>query len=89
MSTSNDYSKLAEKCYRLANEAKTEADRIACLELAQNWLEMASRQDEMTHDQIAEAEKLERERKAAPEAPQPQAPVGLLRRLLGFFRYNP
>ena len=89
MSTSNDYSKLAEKCYRLANEAKTEADRIACLELAQNWLEMASRQDEMTHGQIAEAEKLERERKAAPETPQPQAPMGLLRRLLGFFRYNP
>ncbi|HYB09422.1 MAG TPA: hypothetical protein VEJ16_07110 [Alphaproteobacteria bacterium] len=86
MSTSNDYSKLAEKCYRLASEAKTEADRIACLELAQNWLEMASRRDEMTPEQIAEAEKLERERKEAPEAPQ--APVGLLRRLLGLFRYN-
>jgi len=86
MSTSNDYSKLAEKCYRLAGEAKTEADRIACLELAQNWLEMASRRDEMTPEQIAGAEKLERERKETPEAPQ--APVGLLRRLLGLFRYN-
>ena len=43
MSTSDDYSKLAEKCYRLANEAKTEADRVACLDLAQSWLEMASR----------------------------------------------
>jgi len=86
MSTSNDYSKLAEKCYRLAGEAKTEADRIACLELAQNWLEMASRQDEMTPEQMTEAEKLERERKTAPEAPQ--APAGLLRRLLGLFRYN-
>jgi len=89
MSTSDDYSKLAEKCYRLAGEAKTEADRIACLELAQNWLEMASRQDEMTPEQIAETEKLERERNAAAETSQPQAPVGLLRRLLGFFRYNP
>ena len=43
MSTSDDYSKLAEKCYRLASEAKSEADRIACLELAQGWLEMADR----------------------------------------------
>jgi hypothetical protein len=88
MSTSDDYSKLAEKCYRLASEAKTEADRIACLDLAQSWLEMASRQDEATAEQIAEAEKLVREREAS-EAPQPEAPAGWLRRLLGMLRYNP
>jgi hypothetical protein len=88
MSTSDDYSKLAEKCYRLASEAKTEADRIACLDLAQSWLEMASRQDEATAEQIAEAEKLVREREAS-EAPRPEAPAGWLRRLLGMLRYNP
>lgn len=87
MSTSDDYSKLAEKCYRLAGEAKSEADRVACLELAQGWLEMASRQDEAAAEQIAEAEKVR-----APEAsgtPGPQPHVGWLQRLLGFLRYNP
>ena len=88
MSTSDDYSKLAEKCYRLAGEAKTEADRIACLDLAQGWLEMASRQDEATAEQIAEAEKLVREREAS-ETPEPEARVGWLQRLSGFLRYNP
>jgi hypothetical protein len=88
MSTSDDYSKLAEKCYRLASEAKTEADRVACLELAQSWLEMASRQDEATAAQIAEAEKLFRERQTS-ETPQPELPAGWLQRLLGLFRYNP
>ena len=87
MSTSDDYSKLAEKCYRLASEAKSEADRVACLELAQGWLEMASRQDEAAAEQIAEAEKVR-----APEAsrtPGPQPHVGWLQRLLGFRRYSP
>lgn len=88
MSTSDDYSKLAEKCYRLASEAKTEADRVACLDLAQSWLEMASRQDEAIAAQIAEAGKLFRERQAS-EKPQPEAPAGWLQRLLGLFRYNP
>ncbi|MFY9837536.1 MAG: hypothetical protein WAK55_13925 [Xanthobacteraceae bacterium] len=88
MSTSDDYSKLAEKCYRLASEAKTEADRVACLDLAQSWLEMASRQDEAIAAQIAEAGKLFRERQAS-EEPQPEAPAGWLQRLLGLFRYNP
>ena len=88
MSTSDDYSKLAEKCYRLASEAKTEADRIACLDLAQGWLEMASRQDEATAEQTAEAEQPVRER-AASGTPEPKARVGWLQRLLGFLRYNP
>jgi len=87
MSTSDDYSKLAEKCYRLASEAKSEADRIACLELAQGWLEMASRQDEAAAEQIAEAEKV-REPEAS-GTPGPQARMGWLQRLLGFLRYNP
>ena len=88
MSTSDDYSKLAEKCYRLASEAKTEADRVACLDLAQSWLEMASRHDEATAAQIAEAEKLFRERQAS-EAPQIEAPAGWVQRLLSLLRYNP
>ena len=87
MSTSDDYSKLAEKCYRLASEAKSEADRIACLELAQGWLEMASRQDEAAAEQIAEAEKVREPE--APGTPEPQTRLGWLQRLLGFLRYNP
>ena len=88
MSTSDDYSKLAEKCYRLASEAKTEADRLACLDLAQSWLEMASRQDEAVAEQIAKAEKLVREQNAS-QTPKPEAPAGWLQRLLGLLRYSP
>jgi hypothetical protein len=87
MSTSDDYSKLAEKCYRLASEAKTEADRVACLELAQSWLEMASRQDEAIAERVAEAEKVIRERDSS-EMPELQAPTGWLQRLLGLLRHN-
>jgi hypothetical protein len=43
MPASNEYGKLAEKCFRLAGEAKTETDRLACLDLAQKWVETASR----------------------------------------------
>jgi hypothetical protein len=88
MSTSDDYSKLAEKCYRLASEAKNEADRVACLDLAQSWLEMASRQDEAVAEQIAKAEKLVRQRNAS-QTPEPEAPAGWLQRLLGLLRYSP
>lgn len=42
--------------YRLAREAKTETDRVALLDLAQTWLEVASREGK-TSEQIAEAEK--------------------------------
>ena len=53
MPTSNEYRQSAEECYRLAGEAKTETDRLACLELARTWLEAASRRDGMTPEQIA------------------------------------
>src|SRR5262249_31159094 len=43
MATSNEYSKLAEKCFRLAREAKTETYRLSCLDLAQKWLEASLR----------------------------------------------
>jgi hypothetical protein len=46
MPSANDYFKMAEECYRLANEAKTEVDRLACLDLARTWLEAAAQQDE-------------------------------------------
>ncbi len=46
MPTANDYFKMAEECYRLANEAKTDTDRLACLDLARTWLEAAAQQDE-------------------------------------------
>jgi hypothetical protein len=44
MSTANDYLKMAEECYRLAKEAKTDNDRQALLDLARNWIEAASQQ---------------------------------------------
>jgi hypothetical protein len=46
MPSANDYFKMAEECYRLANEAKTEVDRLACLDLARTWIEAAAQQDE-------------------------------------------
>ena len=45
MPTPDDYRKIAETYYRLAREAKTEADRLALLDLAKSWLEVASRED--------------------------------------------
>ena len=41
----------------LAFEAKTEADRLALLELAKRWLETASREDNKTSEQAAAAQK--------------------------------
>ena len=41
MPTANDYLKMAEECYRLAKEAKTDTDRQACLDLARTWIEAA------------------------------------------------
>jgi len=46
MSTADEYREKADECYRMANEAKTEADRIALLELAKTWLEAAARAEE-------------------------------------------
>ena len=45
MRTPDEYWKIAETYDRLAREAKTEADRLALLDLAKNWLEAASRED--------------------------------------------
>lgn len=86
MLTSNEYRQTAEECYRLANEAKTETDRLACLDLARAWLEAASRHDEMTPEKIAEERKLERASKPKTETPQPKIPSGWRQRVLGLFR---
>lgn len=67
MSTSDEYRRIADEYYRLAREAKTESDRLALLGLAHTWLEAASREGEMTSEQIAEAQKLAREWKPKPE----------------------
>jgi hypothetical protein len=45
MPTPDEYRKIAETYYRLACDAKTEADRLALLDLAKSWLEAASRDD--------------------------------------------
>jgi hypothetical protein len=50
MPTANEYLKMAEECYRLAREAKTETDRLACLELARTWIEAASQQQSETQE---------------------------------------
>ncbi len=84
MPTSNEYREKAEECYRLAREAKTERDRSACLDLARTWLEAASRHDEITPEQIAEAQKLELVWQLKRESPQLQTRLGW-RRLLGRF----
>jgi hypothetical protein len=86
MQTSDEYRKIAEEYDRLAREAKTETDRLALLELARTWLETASRQDEMTVDQIADAQKLERARKSKSDTPKPQTPLRRWERVLRFFR---
>jgi hypothetical protein len=84
MPTSNEYRQKAEECYRLANEAKTETDRLACLDLARSFLDAAARQEEMTSEQIAEAQKPER---APKEIETPQSNTGWgWRQLLGLFR---
>jgi len=44
MPTANDYLRMAEECYRLAKEAKTDNDRQALLDLARDWIEAASQQ---------------------------------------------
>jgi hypothetical protein len=53
MPTPEEYRKTAEAYYRLALEAKTEADRLALLKLAEHWLEAASREDNKTSEQAA------------------------------------
>ena len=57
MPTPEEYRKTAEAYYRLALEAKTEADRLALLKLAEHWLEAASREDNKTSEQAAAAQK--------------------------------
>jgi hypothetical protein len=82
MPISNDYGKLAEECYRLANEAKTETDRQACIDLMQSWLDTASRQENKAAEQLAAAQR-------APEIKHLQRPVRLTswrQRLLSLIR---
>ena len=74
-----------EECYRLANEAKTETDRLACLDLARSFLDAAARQEEMTSEQIAEAQKPDRGPKLGTETSQSHTGWGW-RQLLGLFR---
>jgi hypothetical protein len=83
MPTSDEYRATAEECYRLAQEAKSEADRLACLDLASTWLDAASRRDEMTPEEVAEAEKLAQQ-KTTQEA-RPAKSLSGWRRLYGFF----
>ena len=84
MPTPNEYHKLPEALSRLASEAKTETDRLACLDLARTWLEAAPRQDEMIPEQIAETQ--ERAWKPKPETPKSKIRLGWRERVSGFFR---
>jgi|GEM_PF-4704986 hypothetical protein len=86
MPTSNECRQRAEECYRLAGEAKTEADRLACLELARTWLETAVRQDEMAHAQFVEEQRLVLENGLKPEAESSQMRRGWRQWFLRLFR---
>ena len=77
MPTSDEYSKLAEECFRLAREAKNETDRMACLDLAQKWLEQAGNE-----------ERLESPETPRSETPQGTTASGWLKPVLGIFRWN-
>jgi hypothetical protein len=85
MPTSDEYRATAEECYHLAQDAKSESDRLACLDLASTWLQAASRRDEMTPEETAEAEKLAQQRKTEREVPQPKS-LSKWRRLVRLFR---
>jgi len=76
MPASDEYSKLAEECFRLAREAKNETDRLACLDLAQKWLE-----------QVGNEQKLEPAETPRSETPQGIAASGWLKQVLGIFRW--
>jgi hypothetical protein len=56
MPTVNEYLKKAEECYRLAREAKTESDRLACLDLARTWIEAASQQHDVPQERPPESD---------------------------------
>ena len=56
MPTVNEYLRMAEECYRLAREAKTETDRLACLELARKWIEAASQQQDVPQERAPESD---------------------------------
>jgi hypothetical protein len=86
MPTSNECRQRAEECYRLASEAKTETDRLACLELARTWLETAVRQDEMADAQLAEEQRLVLEGNLKPEMENPETRRGWRNWILGLFR---
>jgi len=75
MPTSGGYSKLAEECFRLAREAKNETDRLACLDLAQKWLEQAAKEHEPEPAETPRS-----------ETPQGTTPSGWLKQVLGIFR---
>lgn len=86
MPTSDEYRKIADEYYRLAREGKTETDRLTLLDLAETWREAASRQDEMTPEEIAAAQKPSRASKPEPQTPRPQKTPGRWRRLFRLFR---
>jgi len=87
MPASDEYSKLAEECFRLAREAKNETDRLARVSTShKKWLEAASDQNERASEQVAEEQKPERAGTPKSETPQGTVPSGWLQRALGIFR---
>ncbi len=75
MPASKEYLQKAEECYRPANEAKTDADRLACLDLARSWLDASLSEVAVS----AETYKLGDE-------PTAKTRRGWRRRIVGFFR---
>jgi len=83
MSTADEYRKIAEEYDRLACEAKTETDRLALLDLAHTWLDTASRQDKMNHEQDAEVRQSDPIAKAGAGTDNGQGKRGWLWRWFG------
>jgi hypothetical protein len=84
MPSSKEDIRRAEECYRLANEAKTESDRLACLDLARTWLDVSSSEDVTVPTQMTEPGEPELTRNSRFQ--EPERPSGWRRWVLGLFR---
>jgi hypothetical protein len=59
MATAKEYRKFAEECLRWADEADTEQDRTALLELARDWTLAAQRLELASPRNVAELKRLQ------------------------------
>ena len=53
MKTAAEYRAMAEECFKWAREAKANEVRVALLQLAQVWLDLASKLDDLPPTETA------------------------------------